>query len=254
MSPMRVGLVEHVLRARPAALEGARSGELATAAVQGVDALEAYFGGTCPQLALSVLVPVAILASVVPMDRTSAAIIAVTLPLIPLFMVLVGRAAQASARSRLGALQALGGRFLDVVRGLPTLRAHGRARPSRRRWRETGDRFRRETMATLRVAFLSALVLELAATLGVALVAVDDRRPAGRRWDGAAGGARRADPRAGALRAPAPARRAVPRQRRRAGGGRAGARGPRPAGAGGGDGRVPAACPTPRRRPCGSRA
>jgi thiol reductant ABC exporter CydD subunit len=97
---------------------------------------------------------------------------AVTLPLIPLFMVLVGTAARASARSRLGALQTLGGRFLDVLRGLPTLRAHGRAEAQSTALAETGERFRRETMATLRVAFLSALVLELAATLAVALVAV----------------------------------------------------------------------------------
>jgi thiol reductant ABC exporter CydD subunit len=172
MSAMRVGLVEHALRARPAALEGARGGELATAAVQGVDALEAYFGRYVPQLALSALVPVAVLAVVVPLDGASAVILAVTLPLIPLFMVLVGRAAQASARSRLGALQALGGRFLDVVRGLPTLRAHGRAAAQSEALAQAGDRFRRETMGTLRVAFLSALVLELAATLGVALVAV----------------------------------------------------------------------------------
>jgi ATP-binding cassette, subfamily C, bacterial CydD len=172
ISAMRVGLVEHALRARPAALQGARSGELATAAVQGVDALEAYFGRYVPQLALSLLVPVAILAVVVPLDLTSAVIMAVTLPLIPLFMILVGRAAQASARSRFGALQSLGGRFLDVVRGLPTLRAHGRAEAQSEALAQTGDRFRRETMATLRVAFLSALVLELAATLAVALVAV----------------------------------------------------------------------------------
>lgn len=172
ISAMRVGLVEHALRARPSALEGARSGELATAAVQGVDALEAYFGRYVPQLALSLLVPVAILAVVAPLDAASAAIMAVTLPLIPVFMVLVGRAAQASARSRFRALQSLGGRFLDVVRGLPTLRAHGRAEAQSEALAQTGDRFRRETMATLRVAFLSALVLELAATLAVALVAV----------------------------------------------------------------------------------
>jgi thiol reductant ABC exporter CydD subunit len=172
ISAMRIGLVEHVLRARPAALEGARSGELATAAVNGVDALEAYFGRYVPQMFLSAIVPVTILAWVVPLDATSAAIMAVTLPLIPVFMVLVGKAAESSARARFGALQALGGRFLDVVRGLPTLRAHGRAEAQSAALAQTGDRFRRETMATLRVAFLSALVLELAATLGVALVAV----------------------------------------------------------------------------------
>ena len=172
MSAMRVGLVEHVLRARPAAMEKEASGELATAAVQGVDALEAYFGRYVPQMALSVLVPVAVLVCVVPLDLTSAIIMAVTLPLIPVFMILVGRAAEASARSRFDALQALGGRFADLVAGLATLRAHGRAEAAGESLAGAGDRYRRETMATLRVAFLSALVLELAATLGVALVAV----------------------------------------------------------------------------------
>ena len=172
MSSMRVGLVSHLLRGRPAAAAEGGSGALATAAVQGVDALEAYFGRYVPQMALSVLVPVAVLIVVVPLDLTSAIIMAVTLPLIPVFMVLVGKAAQASARSRFTALQALGGRFADVVRGLTTLRANGRAEAQSAALAEAGDRYRRQTMATLRVAFLSALVLELAATLAVALVAV----------------------------------------------------------------------------------
>ena len=172
MSSMRVGLVSHLLRGRTAAAAEGGSGALATAAVQGVDALEAYFGRYVPQMALSVLVPVAVLIVVVPLDLTSAIIMAVTLPLIPVFMVLVGKAAQASARSRFTALQALGGRFADVVRGLTTLRANGRAEAQSAALAEAGDRYRRQTMATLRVAFLSALVLELAATLAVALVAV----------------------------------------------------------------------------------
>ena len=172
MSELRVRLVDHVLRARPAALEARRSGELAAAAVQGVDSLEAYFGRYVPQLALSVLVPLAILGWVIPVDAASAAILAITLPIIPIFMVLVGRAAQRLAERRFRALQALGGHFVDVVRGLPVLRAHGRAQAASDALADVGDRFRRETMATLRVAFLSALVLELAAMLGVALVAV----------------------------------------------------------------------------------
>lgn len=172
MSAMRVGLVAHLLRARPAAAEDAGSGALATAAVQGVDALEAYFGRYVPQMALSVLVPVAVLACVLPLDLTSAIIMAVTLPLIPVFMILVGKAAEASARSRFDALAALGGRFADVVGGLATLRAHGRAEAAAESLGRAGDDYRRQTMATLRLAFLSALVLELAATLAVALVAV----------------------------------------------------------------------------------
>ncbi|MGD9694443.1 MAG: thiol reductant ABC exporter subunit CydD [Thermoleophilia bacterium] len=172
ISAMRVGLVRHVLGARPAAPPGSRSGELAAAAVNGIDALDAYFGRYVPQVFLSAIVPLAVLAVVMPLDGTSAVIMAVTLPVIPVFMILVGKAAQVSARSRLDALQALSGRFLDVVRGLPALRAHGRAEAQSQALESTGDRFRRETMSTLRVAFLSALILELAAALGVALVAV----------------------------------------------------------------------------------
>ncbi len=172
MSAMRVALVTHLLRGRPAAVRDGASGALATAAVQGVDALEAYFGRYVPQMALSVLVPIAVLVCVIPLDPTSAVIMALTLPLIPVFMVLVGKAAQVSARSRFRALQVLGGRFADVVHGLTSLRANGRAEAQSAVLGEAGERYRRETMATLRVAFLSALVLELAATLAVALVAV----------------------------------------------------------------------------------
>ncbi len=172
MSSMRVALVTHLLRGRPAAAADDSSGALATAAVQGVDALEAYFGRYVPQMALSLLVPVAVLIAVVPLDPTAAIIMAVTLPLIPVFMVLAGTAAKASARSRLRAMQVLGGRFAEVVRGLTTLRANGRAEAQSEILAAAGERYRRETMATLRVAFLSALVLELAATLAVALVAV----------------------------------------------------------------------------------
>ncbi len=172
MSGLRVRLVDHLVRSRPAAGEGARSGDLAIAAVQGVDALEAYFGRYVPELVLSVLVPVAILAWVIPLDPASAAIMAVTLPVALVFLVLVGMAAGQASRARLGSLRALGGRFVEVVRGLPTLRAHGRAEYQSAALGSIGERLRRETMATLRVAFLSALVLELAASLGVALVAV----------------------------------------------------------------------------------
>lgn len=172
MSALRLRLVGHVLRERPAAGDAGRAGEIATDAVQGVDALEAYFGRFVPEAVLSVLVPVAILAWVVPLDPVSAAIMAVTLPVAIVFLALVGMAAGAASRARMDALRALGGRFVEVVRGLPTLRAHGRAEHQAVVLEGIGDRLRRETMATLRIAFLSSLVLELAASLGVALVAV----------------------------------------------------------------------------------
>lgn len=172
MSSLRTRLVDHVLRARPAGLDGARSGDVATSAVQGVDSLEAYFGRYVPQMALSAIVPVGALAVVAGLDVTSAVILGLTLPLVPVFMVLIGRSAERAARRRHRSLEAFGGRFLDVVRGMPALRAANRAEAQAEVLEQAGDRFRRESMATLRIAFLSALVLELAATLGVALVAV----------------------------------------------------------------------------------
>ncbi len=171
MSELRAALVQHALVARPGGLAGERSGELAATAVQGVDALEAYFAKYLPQLVLAALVPVALLAVAAPLDWESALILAVTLPLIPLFMWLVGRLAERTTRSRWRTLAALSAHFLDVVEGLATLRANGRAAAQAETIAAASDRYRRETMATLRVAFLSSLVLELLAMLGTALVA-----------------------------------------------------------------------------------
>src|SRR6188472_2501107 len=172
MADLRARLVRQLLLDRPGGLEAERAGELAATAVQGVDALEAYLARYLPQAVLSVLVPPAILLWVVPRSWEAAAILAVTVPLVPIFMVLVGRAAEALTRRRWGTLAALSARFLDLVSGLETLRAFGRAPAGARALGEAGERHRRETMATLRLGFLSALVLELLATLGTALVAV----------------------------------------------------------------------------------
>lgn len=148
------------------------SGEAAALATSGLDALDAYFSRYLPQLILAVLAPLAIVAWVTRLDPVSALILALTLPLIPLFMALVGLAARQHARSRLGALSALGAHFLDVVQGLATLRAFRRGRAQVESIRSVSTRLGEQTMATLRVAFLSAFVLELLATLGTAMVAV----------------------------------------------------------------------------------
>ena len=172
MSGLRERLVEKLLLERPGGLAEEQSGELAAVSVQGVDALEAYFARYLPQLVLAVLAPVAILAWVVPRDWEAAAIMAVTLPLIPVFMVLVGGLAERRTRARWHTLSVLGARFLDTVGGLETLRAFGRAAAQEEAIAASSERYRRETMGTLRVAFLSAFVLELLAMLGTALVAV----------------------------------------------------------------------------------
>jgi ATP-binding cassette, subfamily C, bacterial CydD len=171
MAELRARLVRHLLHDRPGALQSERSGELAAAAVQGVDALEAYFAGYLPQVLLSALAPLLILAWVLPRDWEAGLILAATAPMIPVFMVLIGRWADRATRRRWRRLSRLSAAFLDLVDGLETLRAHGRAEAQAHSIDAAGESYRRETMATLRVGFLSALVLELVAMIGIALVA-----------------------------------------------------------------------------------
>ena len=171
-SHLRSRLAGRVLDAGPAYLGSERTGELAAAAGQGIDALDAYFGRLLPQVGLGVLIPLVVVAWVARADPISALVIAVTVPLIPLFMWLIGAGAGRRARRRWHALSVLSAHFLDVIAGLPTLQLFGRDRHQREVIREVTDRFRSATMATLRLAFLSSLVLELGAAMGTALVAV----------------------------------------------------------------------------------
>jgi thiol reductant ABC exporter CydD subunit len=171
MSELRSRITSHLLHARPTGLRDQRSGELVSTAVQGVDALEVYFARYLPQLVLAVLVPVVILAWIFPRDFAAGMILLVTLPVIVVFMVLIGLGARAATDRRWRTLSLLSAHFLDVVRGLETLRANDRAQAQVETLARAGDEYRRETMATLRIAFLSSLVLELAAMLGTALVA-----------------------------------------------------------------------------------
>ncbi len=173
MSTLRMALLRSRLLGEGAA--GGRradAGEVAAAAVDGIDALEATFARYIPQVVLAMTVPIAVLIVVTSIDLVSAAIMLITLPLIPIFMWLIGRFTEARAQERLNALNRLAGHFLDVVRGLPTLRAFNRGAIQAERIEAVSDEYRRATMGTLRVAFLSGTVLELAATLGIALVAV----------------------------------------------------------------------------------
>ena len=172
LSELRLDLIERRLTAQPDAADGVEAGEIAAAAVDGVPALEAYFARYLPQVVLASIAPLAVLAWVAVIDLKSALVMAVTLPLVPVFMWLIGRATEQHTRERWDALQRLSTHFLDVVRGLPTLRAFNRGAAQADRVAEVGERYRRATMGTLRIGFLSGSVLELAATLGVALVAV----------------------------------------------------------------------------------
>ncbi|WP_406284415.1 thiol reductant ABC exporter subunit CydD [Embleya sp. NBC_00896] len=171
-SQLRSRLLAHVVRLGPAWLNHERSGELTTLATRGVDALDGYFARYLPQLILSITVPVAVLARVVFGDWISALTIAVTLPLIPLFMALIGMATQKYMDRRWTVLNRLAGHFLDVVAGLPTLKVFGRAKAQAASIRTITDDYRKATLKTLRIAFLSSFALELLATISVALVAV----------------------------------------------------------------------------------
>jgi thiol reductant ABC exporter CydD subunit len=149
-----------------------RTGELAILATRGVDALDGYFSLYLPQLILAVIVPIVVVAVVLWNDWISAAIIAFTIPLIPLFMALVGAATRERMDSQFRVLERLAGHFLDVVAGLGTLKVFGRAKAQARAIGEITERYRRATLGTLRITFLSSLILELVATISVALVAV----------------------------------------------------------------------------------
>jgi len=172
-SQLRGALTARALRLGPGWLGRQRAGEIATLSTRGLDGLDPYFARYLPQLVLGVLVPIAVLARVAAADWISAVVIAVTLPLIPVFAVLVGWHTKAQTRRQWRLLAILGGHFLDVVEGLPTLKVFGRARAQEEVIAKVTDDYRRTTMATLRVAFLSALVLELAAAVATALVAVE---------------------------------------------------------------------------------
>src|SRR5215213_4698950 len=172
MSALRAELVEHRLQPGAGLPGGSGSAELAAGAVQGVDGLETYFARYLPQTVLAVVVPLAVLCWCAAVDLTSALIMAVTLPVMPVFMALIGRSAGARARANFQALVGLSGWFLDVTRGLPTLRAFNRGAVQVAGIREVTEQYRRTTMGTLRLSFLSGVVLDLAATLSTALVAV----------------------------------------------------------------------------------
>ncbi|MFF8614665.1 thiol reductant ABC exporter subunit CydD [Streptomyces sp. NPDC015350] len=171
-SELRGRLLDRAAELGPGWLGEQRTGSLVTLATRGVDALDDYFARYLPQLGLAVIVPVAVLARIVTEDWVSAAIIVVTLPLIPLFMILIGWATQSRMDCQWRLLSRLSGHFLDVVAGLPTLKVFGRAKAQAESIRTITAQYRGATLRTLRIAFLSSFALELLATLSVALVAV----------------------------------------------------------------------------------
>ncbi|GGO92826.1 ABC transporter [Nocardioides phosphati] len=156
--------------ARAGASDG--SGEEAVLATRGVAAAEPYLTRYLPAVVVAGVLPPLTVVAIATQDLLSAVIVVATLPLVPLFGALVGMATRDRAEEQWQAMASLSGHFLDVVRGLPTLVAHRRARAQSARIAEVTDRYRRASLRTLRIAFASSAVLELVATLSVALVAV----------------------------------------------------------------------------------
>lgn len=171
-SELRQQLVRRAVQAGADPTQHHHRAEVAALAGGGLDALDGYFSKYLPQLVLAVVVPAVVLLQMLRLDLIATITVAVTLPLIPVFMVLVGRATETANARRWDALSRLSHHFLDVVEGMPTLRAFGRGRAQAELVRASTDQYRTTTMATLRIAFLSSLILETLATLSVALVAV----------------------------------------------------------------------------------
>ncbi len=171
-SQLRRGLLDQAVRLGPSWLARQQTGELATLATYGTDALDGYFAQYLPALATAAVVPAAVVAVVFSQDVLAGLIIVATLPLIPFFAVLIGRGTERATRRQWQTLSVLGGHFVDVVCGLPTLLLFGRAGAQTASIRRRAEEHRRATMRTLRLAFLSSAALEFIATISVAIVAV----------------------------------------------------------------------------------
>ncbi len=169
---LRDTLIDHLVALGPAYAQAQRTGELAATVVEGVEAVDAYLRQYLPQILLAALLPLCLLAVILPVDPLSALVLAATAPLLPLFTILIGRAAEALTRRQFGALSLLSAHFLDVLQGLTTLKLLRQSREQAEVIRRVGDAYRAATLQVLRVAFLTGLALELVATLSTAMVAV----------------------------------------------------------------------------------
>jgi len=170
---LRARLMAHLTRLGPAYTSEARSGELVLTATEGIDALDAYFRDYLPGVVTALFVPLIILIGVFPVDLLSFVILVITAPLIPLMMILIGKSAGALARRQYQEMGRLGAHFLDVMQGLTTLKLFNRSRRQIEVIGRITHEFREATLGVLRVAFLSAFMLEMLATLSVAIVAVE---------------------------------------------------------------------------------
>jgi len=171
-SELRKQLFGQILKTSPVTLSGERTGEITNTLLQGVERLDAYFRAYLPQLGMAVIVPLIVLVVVFPLDWLTGLIFVLTAPLIPLFMVLIGKEAEKRTDQQWKLLGRLSGHFLDVLQGLRTLKAYGLSKRQGKVIRSVSEEYASVTLGVLRIAFLSALTLELLATISTAVVAV----------------------------------------------------------------------------------
>ncbi len=171
-SELRKRLFAHLLQLGPAYSKGESTGELVATANEGIERLDAYVSRYLPQIVLSVLVPLLIVAYILPLDWASGVLLLVTAPIIPLLMFLVGSYAEKHVERQWLVLSHMSAHFLDTVQGLPTLKLFGRSDAARERIGRISDRFRERTLKMLRVAFLSGMILEFMIAAAIGLVAV----------------------------------------------------------------------------------
>jgi len=169
---LRERLYEHLMRLGPAYSEGERTGELVSTITEGTERLDAYFARYLPQVALSAFVPLVVAVYIFPTDWASAVLLLITVPVIPILMVLVGSYAEEHIQGQWTALSRMSAQLLDSMQGLPTLKLFGRAAAERGRVERLSEGFRLRTLKVLRYAFLSGLVLEFMTALAIGLVAV----------------------------------------------------------------------------------
>ncbi|WP_295393025.1 thiol reductant ABC exporter subunit CydD [uncultured Thiodictyon sp.] len=169
---LRARVFAHIQALGPRWLAGERSGALVEDLIAGIESLSAYFAGFLPAMALTAIIPLAILIVVFPMDWLSGLVLLLTAPLIPLFMLLIGKGAEQINQRHWQELARLGGHFLDTIQGLTTLKLFNASRREAQVIARISDDYRLSAMRVLRVAFLSSAVLELFASMGIALLAV----------------------------------------------------------------------------------
>ncbi|WP_151705490.1 thiol reductant ABC exporter subunit CydD [Nitrincola alkalilacustris] len=169
---LRQLLLQKLASLGPAYTQGERSGELSSALLERIEALDGFIARYLPQVALAAMLPLVILSFVLTLNWAAALIFLVSAPLIPLMMILVGRRAAEANRQNFRTLANLSAYFLDVVQGLGTLKLFNRSKFQHKILADNAEAFRSKTMQVLRLAFLSTAVLELFAVVSMALVAI----------------------------------------------------------------------------------